>query len=99
MRPSNKQRLGLQFSILWEACVSFSDQSACQKWYLTASTALSSLHTLIFTLYSTLASIRRKVLCLRPLRYLSERLQATTAAVETKARKTDVAVKHFEKIS
>lgn len=89
--------LGPQFSILWEACVSFTAKSACQKWYLTASTALSPLRTLIFTLYSTLASIRHKVLCLRPLSYPSERPQPTTAAVETKDRKTDLAVRHVEK--
>jgi len=64
---------------------------------LTASAALSPLHTLIFTLYSTLASIRHKVLCRRPLRYPSERLQPTTAAVETKDRKTDLAVRHAGK--
>lgn len=54
---------GPQLSILWEARVSFTAKSACQKRYLTASTALSPLHTLICTLYSTLSSIRHKVLC------------------------------------
>lgn len=78
--------------------VSFRAKSACQKSYLTASSVLSPLHTLIFTLYNTLASIRHKVLCLRPLRHLSERLQPTTAAVETKDRKTDLAVRHAEKV-
>lgn len=89
--------LGPQFSILWEACVSYTAKSACQKWYLTASTALSPLHTLIFTLYSTLASIRHKVLGPRPLRYPSERLQPTTAAVEAKDRKTDLVIRPAEK--